>query len=90
MKRRWLSYNCSLPKIPLEELLSMDKQIGLYKLGVSDIVQFSDGSYGVSGRIEGSKASEVNYKFKLLKIQLKELFETKKIIDMLVAKGDCF
>lgn len=88
MKRRWLSYNCSLPKIPLEELLS--KQASLYELGVEDIVQFSDGSYGVSGRIEHNTASEVNYSFKLLKIRLKELFGTKKIVDMLVAKGDCF
>lgn len=88
MKRRWLQYNCSLPGKTVEELLS--KQATLYELGVEDIVQFSDGSYGVGGRIESSTASEVNYRFKLLKLQLKEIFGIKKIVDILVAKGDCW
>ena len=87
MKRRWLKYQCSFPKLTLDDLLS--KQVSLYELGVEDIVQFWDSSYGVSGRIEGATVSEVNYKFKLLKLQLKELFGTKKIVDMLVAKGEC-
>ena len=87
MRRKWIAYYCSLPKLTLEELLS--KQVSLFELGVTDIVQFSDESYGVSGRIESNTRSEVNYKFKLLKIQLKDLFNTNKIVDMLVAKGDC-
>ena len=87
MKRRWLEYQCSLPTVTLEELLS--KQISLFKLMVENIVQFEDGTYGVTGILINDTASAVNNDFKLFKTQLKDFLGTKKIIDKHIAKGYC-
>lgn len=87
MKRRWIEYQCSLPKVTLEDLLS--RQASLYELGIENIVEFDDGTYGVSGRIRNCNTkTEANNKFKLIKLQLEELFGVKKIVDKLVAKGE--
>ena len=87
MKRKWLQYSCSLYGVT-EKILIENKEF-LGQCGIESIVQFSDKRYGVQGFIVGNTKTEVNCEFKLLKEKLKKYFGIKKIVDMMVAKGDC-
>lgn len=87
MKRRWLQYSCSLCGVTEKTLV--DNKEFLAQCGIESIVGFNNQTYGVQGEIVGDTRTEVNCEFKLLKEKLKKYFGIKKIVDMMVAKGDC-